>query len=76
MRNIVTLTHRGANTPQMQRFENGVARRLRAGEVVEYSSTPLYTDGALPPSAILLTAHGSRGMPAARLVLNPAGRRK
>jgi hypothetical protein len=33
-------------------------------------------DGVLPPSAILLTAHGSRGVPSASLIRNPAGRRK
>lgn len=75
-RNAVTMTHRGANTPQMSGFENGVARRVRAGEVVEYSSTPLYESRVAPPSAILLTAHGSRGAPTARLIHNPAGRRK
>jgi len=30
----------------------------------------------LPPSAILLTAHGSQGAPSARLIRNPAGQRK
>lgn len=75
-RNGVTMTHHGANTPQMRDFEQTVARRVRAGEVVEYSSTPLYGTGALPPSAVLLTAHGSREAPTARLILNPAGRRK
>lgn len=75
-RNFVTLTQRGANTPQMRGFEQGVARRVRAGEVVDYAATPLYGDGALAPSAVLLTARGSRGIPTARLVVNPAGRRK
>lgn len=76
MRNIVTQTHNGANTPQMRDFENSVARRVRAGEVVEYFAKPFYGQDALPPSAILLTAHGSRGAPAARFVHNPAGRRR
>lgn len=76
-RNVVTLTNKGANSPQMSGFERDVARRVRAGEVVEYYSQPLYDDGVLPPSAILLTAHGSRGgAPSARLIRNPAGRRK
>jgi hypothetical protein len=74
--NIVTLTHRGANTPQMQSFERGIAGRVRSGEVVEYSAMPLYNPGVLPPSSILLTALGSRGAPTARLINNPAGRRK
>lgn len=76
MRNIVTLTQNGANTPQMRDFEQGVARRVRGGEVVEYSATPLYDSGVLPPSAVLLTAYGSRGAPTARIVQNPAGRRR
>lgn len=75
-RNIVTMTHNGANTPQMSGFEREVARRVRAGEVVEYSATPLYNEGVLPPSAILVTAHGSRGAPTARIIHNPAGRRR
>lgn len=73
-RNLVTLTQRGANSPQMRDFENQVASRVRSGEVVEYAAMPLYNNGALPPSAILLTAHGSRGAPVARIVNNPAGR--
>ena len=74
VRNLVTLTHRGANTPQMQGFENNVARRVAGGEVVEYSATPMYDNGALPPSSVLVTAYGSRGMPSARFIPNPAGR--
>jgi hypothetical protein len=74
MWNLVTLTHRGANTPQMSNFERGVTARVRAGEVIEYGAKPLYTDGILPPSAILLTATGSRGAPSARIINNPAGR--
>jgi hypothetical protein len=74
MWNLVTLTHRGANTPQMSNFERGVAARVRGGEVIEYGARPLYTDGVLPPSAVLLTATGSRGAPSARIINNPAGR--
>lgn len=75
-RNLITQTHYGSNTPQMQAFERQVARRVRAGEIVEYSATPMYSDDALPPSTILLTATGSRSAPTARLIRNPAGRRK
>lgn len=75
-RNFVTLTQKGANSPQMQGFEQAVARKLHAGEVVDYSVTPLYDDGVLPPSLIVMTAHGSRSGPSARLVRNPIGRRK
>ena len=76
MRNVVTLSQNRTNNPEMSNFENAVARRARAGEVIEYSSTPLYRDGALPPSAVLLTATGSRGLPAARIINNPAGNRR
>lgn len=75
-RNRVTQTHIGSNTPQMSSFEAAVARRVRDGEVIEYSATPLYEPGVLPPSHILLTAIGSRGAPTARVIRNPAGRRQ
>lgn len=73
---LVTLTQRGANSPQMRAFENRVAKRVRGGEVVEYSSTPLYGEEALPPAYMLVTAHGVKGGPAARLIRNPAGHPK
>lgn len=75
MRNIVTLTQNPTNTPWMQDFERAVARRVQDGEVVEYSATPLYGD-ALRPSALLLTAHGSKNGTSAKVVSNTARRRK
>ncbi len=75
-RNIATMTQNGANTPQMRGFEDAVARRVRAGEVVEYFATPLYEDGILPPSAVLVSATGSRQQPMARLIFNLAGARR
>ena len=75
-RNLATMTQIGANTPQMSSFENEVARRVRAGEVVDYFSKPLYQSGVLPPSAVLVSATGSRQRPAAKLVLNPAATRR
>jgi len=74
--NLVTLTQDPANSPQMRDFETEVARKVRSGEVVEYTARPLYSEGMLPPSAVWLTAFGSRGAPTARLVHNPAGRRR
>lgn len=74
MRNLVTLTHNGANKPQMKSFEDKVARRVAGGEVVEYSATPMYDNGVLPPSGVLVTAYGSRATPSARFIPNPAGR--
>lgn len=73
-RNLVTLTQKPSNSPQMQSFEDRVRRRVRAGEVVEYAAIPLYAPPALPPARILLTALGSRGAPTARIVENPAGK--
>jgi hypothetical protein len=71
-RNLVTMTHQGANTPQMRDFENGVARRVAAGEVVQYSAMPIYGGGVGPPAGVLLTAHGPNGN-SARYIHNPAG---
>jgi len=72
MANLVTLS-RPANSPQMRDFENSVAQRVREGEAIEYSTMPLYREGVLPPSAVLMTATGPRRPPTARLVRNPAG---
>ena len=73
-RNLVTQTQKPSNSPQMRDFEDGVKRRVQGGEVVEYSAIPLYSAGALPPARILLSALGSRDVPRARIVENPAGR--
>jgi len=75
-RNLVTLTQRGSNSPQMSTLEGRVARRVRSGEFVEYSASPLYADGTLPPTAVLVTATGSRQPPVAQLFSNPAARRR
>jgi len=76
-RNIVTLTQKGANSPQMQTFEDRVARRVRAGEVVDYSVTPIYKGAPLQPHGILMTAFGSRGgVPSVAIIRNPAWYRK
>jgi hypothetical protein len=74
--NIVTMTHHGANTPQMSGFERQVAQRVRGGETIEYAAMPLYEDGILPPTSVLLTAVGSERPPVARLIRNPAGVRR
>jgi hypothetical protein len=73
-RNIVSLTPE-TNQSDMQVFDKDVARRLGNGEVIEHSVIPLYRPGALPPTHILMSAHGSRGNPKARIVRNPAGYR-
>lgn len=73
---VVTLTQTGANSPQMSKFERGVALRAKAGEVVDYSVTPIYDSGVLPPALMFLMASGTRGNPRATIITNPAGRRK
>ena len=75
-RNLMTLTQFPTNSPQMSTFENAVKRRVLAGEAVEYMVKPLYREGSLPPSTILLTATGPRHPPAARVIRNPAGHRR
>lgn len=72
--NGMTITHNPTNSPHMQTFEGWVASKVRAGEIMEYLARPLYGPGAIPPKSILLTAFGSRGTKAARLIENPAGR--
>lgn len=74
--NLVTATPSPTNKSFMQSFENGVARMVRNGEFVDYSVTPLYGRDALPPRFVMMTARGSHGSQAARVVENPAGRPK
>ena len=76
VKNLMTLTQNNTNSSWMQSFENGVARMVRAGQVVEYSVLPLYSGRALPPQWVLMTAVGSRDSLPPKLVPNPAGRRK
>jgi hypothetical protein len=71
LRKIVTLTQNGPNNPQMSSFEGRIAKRVRNGEVIAYSSIPLYDPEALRPSSVLVTAVGSQGRPTARLIPNP-----
>lgn len=76
IRNLMTLTQNPTNSPQMRRFENEVARLARAGNVVELQVTPLYDDAILAPSGVLMVEMGSDGSRAARVIQNPAGKRK
>lgn len=70
--NLMTL-ERSANQEHMKDFENDVARRVRGGETIDYSVTPLYANGRSPPSLVLMTAFGHREGPKARLIRNLAG---
>lgn len=72
---LVTLTQNPTNSSHMTKFENEVKRRVRNGEVMEYFVRPLYQDGNLAPSTMMLSAYGSRGEPIGRIIGNPTGRR-
>jgi hypothetical protein len=61
----------------MSGFERKVANKARAGEVVEYSVTPLYKGGRRQPHTILLNALGSRDtLPSIRFIPNAAWHRE
>lgn len=74
--NLMTLTQNPTNSSHMRLFENMVARLARNGDVVDYQVMPLYSDGYLPPSGVLMVAMGSKGSRAARVIQNPAGNPK
>lgn len=76
LRNIVTLTQKPTNSPDMRAFEDHVARKVRNGEVVDYFVQPMYQGLGLAPDMILMMEQGSRGGTSARILGNPAGRRK
>ena len=75
-RNIVTLTQKPTNAPDMRAFEDRVAGKVRNGEVVEYFVQPMYSGPGRAPDTILMMEYGSRGGMSARILENPAGRRK
>lgn len=73
---LVTLTQNPTNSSLMQRFENATGRRVKAGEIIQYTAMPLYNAGVLAPARILLAALGSREAPIGRIIGNPAGRKR
>lgn len=73
--NVVTQS-RPYNRGPMAAFEKRVVQKVRKGEVVEYSVTPFYDDGLLPPRAIFLTEQGSSSSPSALIIDNPVGRKR
>ena len=70
---MVTLDRR-ANRSLMTKYENEVARRVRAGDVVEYWVTPLYDREGAAPSAIALSGYGSTGLIPGQIIKSPAAR--
>jgi hypothetical protein len=61
--NLVALYQTRANSPVMRDYETAVAEAVEAGETVRYTVRPRYPSrGAKgPPTAIRITATGSRG---------------
>ncbi|ARR56356.1 hypothetical protein HY78_24315 [Rhizorhabdus wittichii DC-6] len=71
--NLVTLQQNPANSPVMRGFENQVRSAVEGGQVVRYSSTPVYNGSNLAPRGITLSGKGSGGFDLNVTVLNPAG---
>ena len=59
-RNLVTLFQVDTNSPVMGSFEDAVYQAVDAGEVVNYSVTPVY-EGGSRPVALAISARGSGG---------------
>ena len=72
--NLVTLQQLPANSPVMREFESSVRAAVENGEIVNYSSTPIYNGDNLVPQGITLSARGSGSFSLDVTVLNPAGR--
>jgi hypothetical protein len=71
--NLVTLTQNPANSPVMRDIETSVRQAVDNGQVVNYSSTPIYDGSRLVPQGITIQAEGSEGFDLGVTVLNPAG---
>ena len=69
--NIITIQQNGANSGLMSALEGRVYKAVKAGEVIEYSVTPIYEGVAKAPKAITITARGSSGFNESLTVLNP-----
>ncbi|MFI9384811.1 DNA/RNA non-specific endonuclease [Kutzneria sp. NPDC052558] len=72
--NLVTLTHIPANTPVMRGFEGRIRSAVDAGEVVQLTSTPVYSGDAEVPVGVQMEAYGNQGFCLLVCVLNLAGR--
>jgi hypothetical protein len=71
--NLVTIQQTPANTPVMRGFEGQAYNAVRAGETVNYSSTPVYNGTNVVPRGITLIGQGSKGFQLGVTVLNPPG---
>jgi hypothetical protein len=68
--NLVTIHQHPANSPEMLGYERQVRVALEAGQVVEYSSTPVYAGHELLARGITVKAAGSGGLDIFVTVLN------
>ena len=71
--NLVTLQQNPANSPVMRGFESLVRSAVESGQVVEYSSTPIYDGASLIPRGITLSGSGSGEFNLNVTVVNPSG---
>jgi LysM repeat protein len=71
--NLVTLQQNWTNSPVMRGFEGQVRSAVEAGQVVQYSSVPIYHGNNLIPKGVTLIGNGSNGFDLAVTVLNPIG---
>ncbi|MBW3087113.1 hypothetical protein KEM60_03343 [Austwickia sp. TVS 96-490-7B] len=53
------MIHNPANSPVMRSFENLTRKALDAGQVIDYSATPIYVGTNGMPIGITLRAQGS-----------------
>jgi hypothetical protein len=70
---LVTLQQNPVNSPIMRSFENLVRSAVEAGEVVDYTATPIYNSTNLAPRAVTLIGQGSNGFNLGVSILNPIG---
>lgn len=71
--NLVTLQQNWTNSPVMRGFEGQVRSAVESGEVVQYSSTPIYGGNNLIPKGVTLFGSGNNGFNLGVTVLNPIG---
>jgi len=72
--NLITLQQNPANSPFMRGFENQFRSAVEGGQVVRYSSTPIYNGTNLVPRGVPLSGRGSGGFDLNVTILNPPGR--
>ncbi|EIR7571115.1 DNA/RNA non-specific endonuclease, partial [Salmonella enterica subsp. enterica serovar Agbeni] len=71
--NLVTLQQDPVNSPVMRDFESQVRTAVEKGEIVEYTSTPIYKGDNPVPRGVTMTAKGNQGFNLDVTILNPIG---